>query len=34
MKEAQHLYRAYGFYEIPFYRFNPIEGSVFMEKQL
>lgn len=34
MTQAQNLYRAFGFYEIPSYRFNPIEGTVFMEKQL
>jgi ribosomal protein S18 acetylase RimI-like enzyme len=34
MKLAQKLYRAFGFYEIPSYRFNPIEGTVYMEKNL
>ena len=34
MKQAQHLYRSFGFYDILPYRFNPIEGSIFMEKQL
>jgi putative acetyltransferase len=34
MTPALNLYRSYGFYEIPAYRFNPIEGPVFMEKQL
>jgi ribosomal protein S18 acetylase RimI-like enzyme len=31
MGEAQRLYRSLGFVEIPPYRFNPIEGSRFME---
>jgi len=31
MKNAQTLYRNYGFYEIEAYRFNPIQGTVFME---
>lgn len=34
MTQAQNLYRIFGFYEIPSYRFNPIEGTVFMEKNL
>jgi ribosomal protein S18 acetylase RimI-like enzyme len=34
MKAAQHLYRAFGFYEIAAYRFNPIEGAIYMEKIL
>jgi len=34
MTTAQNLYRASGFYEIPAYRFNPIEGTVFLEKLL
>jgi ribosomal protein S18 acetylase RimI-like enzyme len=34
MIQAQNLYRSMGFYEIPPYRFNPIEGTVFMEKKL
>jgi len=34
MVQAQNLYRSLGFYEIPPYRFNPIEGTVFMEKEL
>lgn len=34
MTPALNLYRSYGFYEIPAYRFNPIEGPVFMEKKL
>ena len=34
MTEAQRLYRSYGFSEIPPYRFNPVEGTVFMEKKL
>jgi putative acetyltransferase len=34
MIHAQNLYRSYGFLEIPAYRFNPIEGTVFLEREL
>jgi putative acetyltransferase len=34
MTTAQNLYRSFGFYEIPAYRFNPVEGTVYMEKKL
>ena|SRR5688572_6699360 len=34
MKQALTLYRLYGFYEIPAYRFNPIEETIYMEKIL
>ena len=34
MTEAQKLYQSLGFIEIPPYRFNPVEGSKFMEVQL
>jgi len=34
MGEAQKLYRSLGFTEIPPYRFNPIQGSRFMEAKL
>lgn len=34
MREAIPLYRSLGFVEIPPYRFNPIEGSKFMELDL
>jgi putative acetyltransferase len=34
MERALSLYRSYGFYEIPPYRFNPIEGAIYMEKKL
>lgn len=34
MIQAQNLYRLFGFYEIPSYRFNPINGTVYMEKNL
>jgi len=34
MTQAQNLYRTFGFYEISSYRFNPIKGTVYMEKNL
>ncbi|HYH16621.1 MAG TPA: GNAT family N-acetyltransferase [Flavisolibacter sp.] len=34
MENALKLYHAYGFYEIPPYRFNPIAGAIYMEKKL
>lgn len=34
MTKAQKLYSAFGFYEIPAYRFNPLAGTVYMEKVL
>ena len=34
MTRAQELYRSFGFYEISSYRFNPLEGTVYMEKVL
>jgi len=34
MTQALNLYRSFGFYEIPPYRFNPIKGTIFMEKEL
>jgi putative acetyltransferase len=34
MEKAQALYLSFGFYEIPSYRFNPLEGTIYMEKQL
>jgi putative acetyltransferase len=34
MTKAQQLYSAFGFYEIPSYRFNPLPGTVYMERQL
>src|SRR5689334_14915310 len=34
MIKAQKLYRSFGFYEIAPYRFNPVEGTVFMEIKL
>lgn len=34
MTKAQQLYRSFGFYEIPSYRFNPLKGTVYMEKDL
>lgn len=34
MEKAQALYRSFGFYEIASYRFNPLEGAIYMEKEL
>ena len=34
MNEATELYRSLGFKEIDPYRYNPIEGAVFMELKL
>jgi putative acetyltransferase len=34
MQKAQALYRSFGFYEIPSYRFNPLEGTIYMEKEI
>jgi ribosomal protein S18 acetylase RimI-like enzyme len=34
MRTARALYRSLGFREIPPYRYNPIEGAMFMELQL
>lgn len=34
MKEARALYKAFGFKEIPAYRYNPLQGAVFMELSL
>ena len=34
MIQAQRLYRSFGFVDIAPYRFNPVEGTVFMEKEL
>ena len=34
MEKAQSLYRSFGFYEIPSYRYNPLEGTIYMEKIL
>ena len=34
MAKAQELYSSFGFYIIPPYRFNPISGTVYMEKIL
>ena len=34
MQSAMHLYRRTGFYEIPPYRYNPVPGTVYLEKDL
>jgi putative acetyltransferase len=34
MAKAQELYKSFGFYIIPPYRFNPIRGTIYMEKIL
>lgn len=34
MKEALQLYKRFGFTEIGSYRFNPVEGTVYMEKEI
>ena len=34
MQAAIHSYQRFGFYEIPSYRFNPIEGTKYFEKAL
>ena len=34
LKEAAVLYRSLGFVETPPYRFNPLQGAVFMEVNL
>jgi putative acetyltransferase len=34
MQRARTVYEAMGFYEIPPYRFNPLEGTVYMEMQI
>jgi ribosomal protein S18 acetylase RimI-like enzyme len=34
MTRAQNIYIRFGFYKIPSYRFNPVPGTVYMEKEL
>jgi putative acetyltransferase len=34
MAKAQELYKSFGFYIIPPYRFNPVRGTIYMEKIL
>ena len=34
MESAQQLYHSFGFSVIPSYRFNPVEGTIYMEKEI
>lgn len=34
MTKAQQLYKSFGFYEIDAYRYNPLAGTIYMEKEL
>lgn len=34
MTKAQQLYKSFGFYGIDAYRYNPLEGTIYMEKDL
>ena len=34
MTKAQQLYHSFGFYEIDAYRYNPLAGTIYMEKDL
>jgi len=34
MTKAQQLYKLFGFYEIDAYRYNPLAGTIYMEKEL
>lgn len=34
MAKAQQLYKSFGFYEIRAYRYNPLAGTIYMEKDL
>lgn len=34
MISALSIYRSFGFYEIPAYRYNPVADAIYMEKQL
>ena len=34
MTKAQQLYKSFGFYEIGAYRYNPLAGTIYMEKDL
>ncbi len=34
MSKAQELYMSFGFFNIPPYRYNPIRGTIYMEKTL
>jgi putative acetyltransferase len=34
MTKARQLYNSFGFYQIPSYRFNPLPGTIYMERLL
>lgn len=34
MRKTQELYRSSGFYKVPAHRFNPLKGTIYLEKVL